>query len=338
MKSGLKQSIQKVLKTLFTVLTFVCLNPNVSRANCHGKFVNPISDICWNCLFPMTIMGQPVVKGEDTPDNPKDPVCLCPKPPLPEVPGVPVSFWEPARLVDVTREPFCLVNMGGQRMGPIRAHGQGTQATQQRGGMNKSFYHIHWYIYPVIYWLELLVDFVCLEKTSLDVAYITELDPLWNDDVLSFVLNPEAALFGNPIAQAACAADCIACTAGFANDLMFWCAGCHGSMYPFTGNINAHSGGVQASMLEVERFIAKLHREGLLWGYAGIKGLCQKYPMPIIRKSQYKLQMTYPIAQTTGSCMPIGRTTVHYEPGREYPVKGEDFGYLIWRKRNCCLL
>nr|WP_284525173.1 TraU family protein [Orientia tsutsugamushi] len=22
---------------------------------------------------------------------------------------------------------------------------------------------------------------------------------------------------------------------------------------------------------------------------------------------------------------------------REFPVNGEDFGYLIWRKRDCCL-
>ena len=49
--------------------------------------------------------------------------------------------------------------------------------------------------YPLIYWLELLMDFVCLEKGAFDVAYMTELDPLWNDDELSFILNPEAGLF-----------------------------------------------------------------------------------------------------------------------------------------------
>ena len=81
-------------------------------------------------------------------------------------------------------------------------HGaNGEQRTQN------SFYQVHWYVYPVIYWLELIVDFLCLEQQSFDVAYITELDPLWNADELSFILNPEAVLFGNPIAQAACAVD-----------------------------------------------------------------------------------------------------------------------------------
>ncbi|XEO10470.1 TraU family protein [Orientia tsutsugamushi] len=27
-----------------------------------------------------------------------------------------------------------------------------------------------------------------------------------------------------------------------------------------------------------------------------------------------------------------------WQAGREFPVNGEDFGYLIWRKRDCCLL
>lgn len=30
---------------------------------CAGKFVNPITDICWNCLFPMTIGNVPVFPG-----------------------------------------------------------------------------------------------------------------------------------------------------------------------------------------------------------------------------------------------------------------------------------
>jgi conjugal transfer pilus assembly protein TraU len=195
-------------------------------------------------------------------------------------------------------------------------------------------------VYPVIYWLELLIDFLCLEQQSFDVGYITELDPLWNADELSFILNPEAVLFGNPIAQAACAADCTAATAGFPLNSLFWCGGCQGSLYPFTENNAAHNGGVQASLLMVQRMMAKLHRELLLWGTSGQEALCQKIPLPIIKKSQYKTQMTYPRPTTRGpmACNPLGRTEVIWGSGREFPYKGEDFGYLIWRKRNCCIL
>lgn len=306
---------------------------------CTGKFVNPLTDICWKCLFPMTIGNVNVTgKGEDTP-NTGSPLCFCPKPGIPvPVPGIKISFWEPVRLVDVTRTPYCLVNMGGIKIAGGNLKGAGSVSVKGNGhGLKRSFYQVHWYVYPVIYWLELLTDFVCLEKAAFDVAYMTELDPLWNDDETSFILNPEAALFSNPVTQAACAGDCTAATSGFSVDSLFWCAGCQGSIYPFTGSVAHHVGGVQASLLLTTRMIAKLHREGLLWGYAGEAGLCGKYPMPIMKKSQYKVQMTFPIP-STDRCDPLGRSEILWGAGKEFPYGGEDFGYLIWRKRRCCLL
>lgn len=337
-KNILKYVIQNYLLSIIIVM--FCITPGYSKT-CSGRFVNPITDICWSCLFPITIGPVNINRsGREDTHNPTQIPCWCPRPPIPGlVPGVPIGFWEPSRLVDVTRTPFCMVNMGGLQLGRSTV-GYGTHSHKGLSTAKHSFYQVHWYVYPVIYWLELLVDFLCLEQQSFDVAYITELDPLWNADELSFILNPEAALFGNPIAQAACAADCAATTAGFPMDSLFWCGGCQGSLYPFTGNNPAHNGGVQASLLLTGRMMAKLHRELLLWGTSGSHSLCQKYPMPIIKKSQYKTQMTYPRPTTRGpmACNPLGRTEVIWGSGREFPYKGEDFGYLIWRKRNCCIL
>ena len=49
--------------------------------------------------------------------------------------------------------------------------------------------------------------------------------------------------------------------------------------------------------------------------------------------------MTYPRANTSGlfTCNPIGRTTSLWQAGREFPANGEDFAYLVFRKRNCCI-
>jgi conjugal transfer pilus assembly protein TraU len=323
---------------LLVILVVLFSSAQSFAVPCVGKFVNPITDVCWSCLFPLSIgpvhinMGG----GVDTP-NPSDLVCLCPKPPLPiPVPGVPIGFWEPVNLVDVTRTPYCLVNLGGISLGGnIKGHG-GVGATD---GENKhSFYQVHWYKYPLIYWLELLIDFICLEQGGFDLAYMSELDPQWNDDELNFILNPEAVLFGNPLAQAACAVDCAQASTHFGSDKLFWCAGCQGSIYPFGGSISGHSNGVQASTLIATRTIARLHRAFLLMESSGRGAMCQKQPAPIIKKSQYKLQMTYPIPATSGmnSCNPLGKSDALFNSGKEFPYKGEDFGYLVWRKRNCC--
>lgn len=64
------------------------------------------------------------------------------------------------------------------------------------------------------------------------------------------------------------------------------------------------------------------------------KEICDKSLAPKIKKTQYRIQMTYLKADST--CHPLGKTTMRSEIGVEKPYIGEDFSYLIWRKRNCC--
>jgi len=308
------------------------------------KFINPITDICWSCLFPLSIGPATVNKSlsSSDPGNPKDLICLCKKSSSPvPVPGVPIGFWEPVRMVDVTRTPYCLVGMGGLCFSNSSKKGTHSIIGDQKRAKEHSFYHVHWYIYPVIFWLELLVDFACLDTSSVDIAYLTEFDPMWGDDAKSAIINPEAILFGNPLAQGACITDCAKSSLpkGTPLDSLFWCCGCQGSMYPYTGTMTGYNGGVQASTLLASRMIAKLHREFLLWATWGkpmISNRCVKYPKPLLDKSAYRLQMTFPIPETK-QCRTIGETEVTWQSGKEFPVKGEDFAYLIWHKRECCL-
>ena len=99
----------------------------------------------------------------------------------------------------------------------------------------------------MLYWLEVLLDFACLEQGGFDLAYLTEVDPLWKDDELTLIINPDAILFANPLAIAACAADCVAASIGFGLAPLFWCAGCQGGLYPMDGYLPTHIGGVQSS-------------------------------------------------------------------------------------------
>lgn len=241
-----------------------------------------------------------------------------------------------------------MVNLGGITLQNTGVKQRGSVGNGHQGRMRSSFYQAHFYVYPVIYWLELLTDFVCVEKGKFDVAYITELDPLWNDDEMAFILNPEAGLFSSPIMQAACAADCMASSIGFSaedQETTKWmagaashCGGCQGSLYPFTGTVAAHVGGVQASLLETQRMLAKLHREGMLRKTTGKDAVCEAVLAPFLVKNQYKTQMTYPIPSThKPGCYPLGRSETLWGHGKEIPYKGEDFGYLIWRKKICCL-
>jgi conjugal transfer pilus assembly protein TraU len=210
--------IQKILFILF-ISTFSL--SSLAGGVCHGKFANPLTDVCWSCLFPISI-GSISVFGEGQPDttNPSSPICICPMVPTGVRIGISLGYWEPVALVDVTRTPYCMVNLGGLQLATGAYGASGGVATQDpaHGG---SFYYVHWYKFPLLYWLNLLTDALCIETGDFDVAYLTELDPTWKDDELTFLLNPEALLFGNLIAQAACSADSISTLAGLPIDSLF---------------------------------------------------------------------------------------------------------------------
>ncbi|MGW8113517.1 TraU family protein, partial [Klebsiella pneumoniae] len=83
--------------------------------SCEGRFVNPITDVCWRCIFPLSLGSVQVGKG-DLPDtsNPGSPLQLCPAPPPIFVrPGLAIGYWEPMAMTDVSRSPGCMVNLGG---------------------------------------------------------------------------------------------------------------------------------------------------------------------------------------------------------------------------------
>ncbi len=308
---------------------FLCLEP---EAKCQGKFINPIKDICWQCLFPITVAGVSLNKGSKDFTKYTKIVCACAGTP-PKI-GIPMSFWEPSRLVDVTRSAYCLVGMGGISVGTESVTNRGSVGRTDELTTQNSFYHVHWYVYPVIAWLELLTDFLCIEREKMDIAYMTEFDPFWNDSEWGAVLNPEGALFANPVALTSCVADCTASSVDAPLDSLFWCAGCEGSLYPFTGSVSHHVGGLQASSLLVHRMIAKLHRMLVLKGF-GSTEFCSDSIMPIISKTLYKHQLVYPTP--VESCNALGGSDMVWGMGKTRPVDGEDFTYLIWRKKQCCL-
>lgn len=305
--------------------------------SCTGKFPNLINDVCWSCMFPLRIAGGQFVSMNQEDENfgaSGSPVCSCTNPLRV---GVPVSFWEPVRMVEVVRKPMCFPTLGGADLpNPVDAP-RGLRKSDDSGF---AFYHVHWYTAPLMVVLEVLLDYdLCLEEGSLDLAYMTELDPLWNDAELTQLLNPDVFLYANPIAQAACAADCVAATAGFPRPELYWCAGCQGSMFPLTGHVAHATGGVPTSALLMQRMSAKLHRELLIWGTWGQEGTCGQFPIPLMDKRAYKSQLVSPPATDKVSgrcCHPFGRAHQVWGLSKELPMAQQDFSYLVFRKRNCC--
>jgi len=333
--------MRRICLVLLALLAWSGGAPAAGLSTCVGRLPNLVEDICWSCMFPISLGASPLINlhsQEDNGSNPPNPICSCVVNPTI---GLSTGFWEPARIVEVVRRPYCLVSMGGVDVDPGIPAPEAGRSADASGTTTGQFYQAHYYTTTVAQLLSVLLDSPCMEKGAFDLVYMTELDPLWNDDMLTAILSPQSLLFANPVAVAACAADCVAATAGFASKALFWCAGCQGSLYPLDGHTSTGGGGIRTAELIVERLMAKMHNSLVAWGWEGAAGLCGPYLMPEMDKTQYKLQLLYPVPQTNAGlggrcCQPFGRTTVLWGAGREYPVKGEDFTFLLFRKRNCC--
>ncbi len=64
---------------------------------------------------------------------------------------------------------------------------------------------------------------------------------------------------------------------------------------------------------------------------------CEAKTLPRLKKTLYKTQLVQPIPNTKGPCQPLGKSDIVWGSGTNFAKGGEDFVYLIWTKKHCCL-
>ena len=297
-------------------------------------------------VFPIRVGGVQLFSFsglEDYASTSSVPVCVC-MTPIPRV-GIKVSLWQPTALAESVKIPWCSPTIGANipvKIGPgafaIGEEGSPRKAERIASqGQTKAYsYQVHWWKFPAFAILNLFIDVACMDMgKDVDLAYTTELDPLWQNDTWSAVLAPESILFANPIAQLACGVDSAASNFGFPIDPLWWCMGTWGSTFPITGSLQSPDG-VSSSAGAVGRIIMKLHRQFILKGTVGDAAICTSVPMPVWRKSQYGIFPIYPVIFPKRQ--PIGRTALWWGSGKNIPYANRhNWVYSIYRKVDCCV-
>jgi conjugal transfer pilus assembly protein TraU len=331
---GKRSGSRNVVKGLLVLL--VLFHAVDAQAVCRsGSPLNPVTDLCWQCIFPVSIAGIEIIPGpseNNVPDLSGMPVCTCPAPPPLFIRiGIPVSFWEPARYVETVKDPYCFPSLGLGLSSEGGFLGGGSQELSNASVDTSTFAQAHYFIYPVWSMMALLTDLVCVEHSGFDVAYLTEVDPLWQNDILAFILEPESILFANPVAQTACIADSVSTNAGLSMSPLFWCIGSGGSAYPLTGHVNDDNE-LMANSTIAARMVYKLAREGLVCDPALY--LCACVPTPIWVKHNYRMHIAKPVRDFM--CHPFGRTGLIWGALKNPPLVGDNFVWQLFRRRSCC--
>lgn len=317
---------------LSLLLCAVIGSPQVHAGKCDTGIINPVTDVSWQCIFPISIGGMVSVSpGDVPPDNDKldSPACVCQTGSLAAI-GINVSFWEPARYIDTVKDPYCFTAIGTELPNPSPGTLGGSLSRGE--GRSSGFAQMHYYIFPVWGILNMFYDIPCLEKQPFDVAMISEVLPTWNNEVLAMIINPEALLFANPAAIMSCAADATAILNGKPRDELFWCQGSWPGAYPLAGSATA-TDYVEMNAALAGRSIYMMGRTGLLLD-PGIDG-CASYYTPIWKKSHYRLQLAKPVRDK--SCRSIGESGMLWSHMKNPPTAGDNFGWVMFRKVKCCI-
>ncbi len=361
---------------------------NVACPNAQILGRGLIDRVCWSCMFPMRLLGIDIFNmngGRAPPDRASQALCLCggdlSKGQLPVL-GFTMGFWQPLRLIEVVRRPYCFPALGGMVAAQtLSTAGGGAQVgilSSSEPGISTEemdFWNFHYYAFPLIAILELLDSHTCNidGMASFDLLQLGEAYPNWYSDELSFLIQPESLLFTNPFAVGAGTIECAWIAARDEPiDSWFWTAGCWGSVYPFSGNMNVSSQIVNNWSLASTKFLYMLARLTMVNRTTGNDALCKPQPMPILKKSQYRLQMMFPVPETEdidaggGSaaegptqetsgqvrpsqpnrlnfrmrkrcCHSIGDSTLLWGDWRHIPATGEDGVFLLWQWVDCCL-
>jgi len=159
-----------------------------------------ISDLCWECFFPIRVMGINVTGsgrgGSRMPSQLASPVCVCPGRMygMPS-PGITWGMWFPTHVIETTRQPWCSPTLFGENLSgggggsdggsgggssgggsggdgssgvknlvsKLRLMGSSSAPGGQQGNEANigSFYNWHWMTFPVYEVMEQFMSSLC---------------------------------------------------------------------------------------------------------------------------------------------------------------------------------
>ena len=318
------------LSALLT-LSALAMLPVLAQANtCSNAGMGSLLKFDFYSAFPLRIMGQTVIQGNDVPHPPgatNQSICKCGEEPY-VIYGYTRGMWLPTRFVEVVREATCspvygskvkpllqqLAKVNGAAANTVKA---GTNLTGGGEGMRRNeigFRHYHSWVFPyanMYGWMPR-----CFHRGAELETSITQ--PAWSgsDPVYSNLLYPEwmalGAVTGSPLFDLpAHTASCAANTSGIgvaADDFGYWLGGCMGNNLPAVGAMSSEKNNIVGTATILNRSIMVSNRTG---GFASVKtvgdnALCSPVSTPFPAKSEFKAAMLFPYPENSSGASGSG--------------------------------
>lgn len=331
--------------------------------------------ICWSQFYPIRMAGIDLFKNIAPSGANRQPLAVCPgdlsKGELPMV-GYTIGHWRPVRIIENPRKEWCLMSLGGIDMSGSSSMANQLKAAsacvaEQGDGISTS--NVNYYYADLLAMFDMMASPKCNPggTISFDLAQSSAFYPTWHNGMLADALTPESAIMA-VIGPYMKSVDQITTTARDESVDELWAsAGDWDSIVTPTGDTlaNGHNPPVIWA-LNSSRFLALMSRMGIQKRTVGSDTLCKAQLMPIMKKSQYRLQMLYPVPQSHGGKQPItapvdttngGKQVAEFDltsfsgkctsaigehnfksiEWRSRPVTGEDGVWMLWQWVDCAV-
>ena len=295
------KKIRTLLGASAMVLAATAASPAMaSTPGCVGKMWNPLGDLDFRLMGGISLPGWTIMKAPsalgEPPKHKADAVCFC-KNGLKTGYGIGLNFWMPSYINDMARQSGCMGFLNGVNILPgfiSQSSGQeySNHDARKDGVTNMQ---IHWAYADVTAIAGKSLFEKCDAVTgAMTIAYMTEPDFIFQNDVYSVVMTPQASILAaNPLlSQMTCGMESVANTLGGWQD---WgvCAW-KGSRMPYSGTAIAKDSAQVSNMDITVKYLSRASLLGTTMRTMGKDATCKPVYSPFYDPFQHRYQWSYP--------------------------------------------
>lgn len=281
------------------VLGLSALSANATPG-CVGKMWNPLGDLDFRNMGAIKIAGFSLMKAPSAlgspPKHKAKPICFC-KNGLKTGFGLGLTFWMPSYINDVARQAGCLGFLNGLNILPgFISLSSGQEYSSHKPAVEGSTnMQIHWaYADAAALAGKSLFEKCDAVTGAMQIAYMTEPDFIYQNDVYSVIMTPQASLLAAVplLSQMACAYESVANTLG---DWQDWgvCAW-KGSRLPLSGTSIAKDSAQVTNMDVTVKYLTRSALLGTTLRTMGKDATCKPKYSAFYDPFQHRYQWAYP--------------------------------------------
>lgn len=267
---------------------------------CVGKMWNPLADIDFRLMGGIKIAGIRLMKAPEhlgePPNHKVSMICAC-KDGLKSGIGLGMLYWLPSYIADVSRQAGCIGFLNGLNILPGFLSLSSGQEYNIHGERKEGITNmqIHWAYADITAIAGKQLFESCDAVTSaLSIAYLTEPDFIFQNDVYSAIMTPQVAILASNamLSQIACGVEAVANTLGDWQD--FGVCGWQGTRLPLTANTIGKNSAQVSNMDIALKYLTRSALLGSLMRTMGKDVACRPKYSPFYDPFQHRYQWAYP--------------------------------------------